>query len=202
MWDVALVHFDLGGYWAQGDLPTVQLVGGFEAQVDEVLWDIVTAGWPGIKAEQEQHKINVCCKAPCTFLHIIHMVHPSCDPHQEACGVLEEDHQLPSEHLRSPCSFCLSMRRLHIRSVCVSSLCLSCKTSCQHSQSGWVTAQMWQLHCGASLHVCNKLHRQEQGFDLYLVQGVWFIWSLVAKWVLEKLFPLVFSWAGLQLLCK
>lgn len=42
--DVALVYFDLGGCWPQGDLPTVQLVGGFEAQVDEVVWGIVTAG--------------------------------------------------------------------------------------------------------------------------------------------------------------
>lgn len=42
MWP--LFTFDLAGYWAQGDLPTVQLVGGFEAWVDEVVWGIVTAG--------------------------------------------------------------------------------------------------------------------------------------------------------------
>lgn len=111
-----------------------QLVGGFEAQVDEAVWGVVIAGWSEIEAEQEQHKINVCCMAPCTFLHITHMAHPSCDPHQEAHGVLGGDHQLLSEHLRSPCSFCLSMGRLHIRSVCVSPLCLSCRTSCQHSR--------------------------------------------------------------------
>lgn len=34
----------LGGCWAQGDLLTVQLVGGFEAQGDEVVWGVVTAG--------------------------------------------------------------------------------------------------------------------------------------------------------------
>lgn len=42
MW--SLFTFDLGGYWAWGDLPTVQPVGGFEAQVDEAVWGIVTAG--------------------------------------------------------------------------------------------------------------------------------------------------------------
>lgn len=42
MW--LLFTFDLGGCWAQGGLLTVQLLGGFEAQVNEVVWGIVTAG--------------------------------------------------------------------------------------------------------------------------------------------------------------
>lgn len=43
------------------DLPTVQLVGGFEAQVDEIVCGTVTADWCETKGEQEQHENKYVC---------------------------------------------------------------------------------------------------------------------------------------------